>query len=113
MLSRRMPKRPALTHIDRLLSVFVRYPAALIRAAIPLKLQKLDEMFDLETHGQRLLATESMSWLKGQGPLPVLPLFDEKSFALFANRYLETMWMVHRLVPLARPHTAPVPNEEL
>jgi hypothetical protein len=75
------------------------------------ELEALDELFDAETHGQRMLATESMSWLQGRGPLPVLPVFDERSFMLFANRYLETMWMVHRLVPLTRPHTAPVPYD--
>jgi hypothetical protein len=27
------------------------------------------------------------------------------------NRYLETMWVVHRLFPFIRPRTAPLPND--
>jgi hypothetical protein len=63
------------------------------------QLKKVDLMFDWETHGQRLSATQSMEWLKGTGPLHFLPRFDENAFAPFMNRYLETMGMVHRLFP--------------
>jgi hypothetical protein len=75
------------------------------------ELAMVGEMFDWEVHGQRMSATRSLLWLKGQAPLAFLPQFDEGSFTPFMNRYLETMWMVHRLVPLARPYTAPVPSE--
>jgi hypothetical protein len=71
----------------------------------------VDEMFDWEVHGQRVSATQSMPWLNRQAPLAFVPQFEEGAFAPFMNRYLETMWMVHRLVPLARPYAAPVPSE--
>jgi hypothetical protein len=72
------------------------------------QLEKLNRVFNLETHGHRLSTTRSMPWLRGQAPLPVLPRFVEDEFAPFMNRHLETMWMVHRLMPLARPHAAPL-----
>jgi hypothetical protein len=52
-----------------------------------------------------------MEWLKGTGPLHFLPRFEENAFAPFVNRYLETMWMVHRLFPFIRPRTAPLPDD--
>lgn len=67
------------------------------------ELAAVDRMFDLETHGQRLSGTESMDWLQRKGPLHFLPKYDDGSFAPFMNRYLETMWMVHRLLPFMRP----------
>jgi hypothetical protein len=75
------------------------------------QLEKVDVLFDWETHGQRLSATQSMEWLKGTGPLHFLPRFEENAFAPFMNRYLETMWMVHRLFPFIRPRTAPLPDD--
>ena len=71
------------------------------------QLNKVDELFDLETHGQRLSAVESMAWMKRQEPLRILPHYDDTSFAPFMNRYVETIWMVHRLLPLMRPPSAP------
>lgn len=73
------------------------------------ELQIVDRMFDWETHGQRLSATESIDWLNRKGPLHFLPQFDDSSFAPFMNRYLETMWMVHRLLPFVRPPDGPLP----
>jgi hypothetical protein len=75
------------------------------------QLGKVDVLFDWETRGQRLSATQSMEWLKGIGPLHFLPRFEENAFAPFMNRYLETMWMVHRLFPFIRPHTGPLPDD--
>lgn len=80
-------------------------------AAIASELQKIDQMFDWETHGQRLTATESIDWFNRKGPLHFLPRFDESSFAPFMNRYLETMWLVHRLLPFVRPPNGPLPED--
>lgn len=75
------------------------------------ELVAVDRMFDLETHGQRLSGTESMNWLQRQAPLHFLPKYDDTSFAPFMNRYLETMWLVHRLLPHIRPPGALVPSD--
>jgi hypothetical protein len=74
-------------------------------------LKIVDRMFDWETHGQRHSATQQMDWLQRKGPLRFTPRFDKTSFSAFLNRYIETMWMVHRLVPLARPDTASTPAD--
>lgn len=68
------------------------------------ELAKWDSMFDAETHGSRLSQTHAMDWMKGVGPLQVLPRYDEDAFAIFLNRYCEVGWMLHRLVPLTQPH---------
>jgi hypothetical protein len=79
-----------------------------LAAATIAELDKWDAMFDLETHGARLSATHAMDWMKGQGGLPVLPMFDEAAFAMFMNRYSEVGWMLHRLVPLLQPPDVPL-----
>src|SRR3546814_1972155 len=61
------------------------------------------DLFDYETHGARLSATYAKDWMKGHGPLAVLPKFEEMSFALFMNRSNEVGWMLHRLIPNMRP----------
>jgi hypothetical protein len=75
------------------------------------QLEIINRLFDWETHGHRLSATQSMEWLARTGPLRVLPHYDDKAFAPFMNRYLETMWMVHRLWPLIRPPSAPLSDD--
>lgn len=72
------------------------------------ELDQWDALFDLETHGARLSATQAMRWMKGQDALPVLPRFEETAFAMFMNRYTEVSWMLHRLVPLLQPPDAPL-----
>jgi hypothetical protein len=67
------------------------------------ELAKWDGLFDAETHGSRLSKTHAMEWMKGVGPLHVLPQYDEDAFAVFLNRYCEVGWMLHRLVPLTQP----------
>jgi hypothetical protein len=74
-------------------------------------LKIIDRMFDWETHGQRHSAAQQLGWLQRKGPLRFVPQFEEMFFAPFLNRYLETAWMVHRLVPLMRPHTAALSAE--
>jgi hypothetical protein len=74
-------------------------------------LKIIDRMFDWETHGQRHSATQQVDWLQKRGPLRFIPRFDKASFSAFLNRYIETMWMVHRLVPFVRPHTASTPAD--
>ncbi|MBI4005565.1 MAG: hypothetical protein HY356_02750 [Gammaproteobacteria bacterium] len=64
------------------------------------ELSKWDALFDHETHGARLSAGLAMDWMRGQGPLPVLPKFEEMPFAMFVNRFCEVGWMFHHLVPL-------------
>jgi hypothetical protein len=72
------------------------------------ELARLNDMFDWETHGGRLSLTHAIDWMKGHGPLFVVPEFSEKSIALFLNRYLEIGWMTHRLVPFMRCDGTPV-----
>jgi len=71
-------------------------------------LKKWDELFDYEVHGSRLSLADSQGWLKGIEPLPVLPTFKPKQFAIFANRFTEIGWMLCRLVPLLQPANAPM-----
>ena len=73
------------------------------------ELAKWDALFDFEVHGARLSLARAQDWMKGKAPLPVLPTFDEKQFAIFVNRYCEIGWMAHRLLPLSQPKQAPLP----
>lgn len=66
------------------------------------QLENINNLFDLETHGHRLTATRAVDWLAGKAPLRFLPHFTEFQFAAFLCRHIETMWMVHRLLPLTR-----------
>ncbi|BCG04742.1 hypothetical protein PPGU19_093100 (plasmid) [Paraburkholderia sp. PGU19] len=75
------------------------------------ELAKWDALFDFEVHGARLSLASAMSFMKGQEPLPVVPRFEEKEFALFLNRYCEVAWMVHRLTPAIQPPGVPLPDE--
>jgi hypothetical protein len=62
-------------------------------------LKKMDQMYDMETHGGRL----SMAFnLLVRAHLSVVPVFREDEVTLYLNRYLETAWMVHRLLPLGQ-----------
>jgi hypothetical protein len=74
-------------------------------------LRRLDALFDYETHGGQLSLAEAMPWMKGQGPLRVVPDFAERRIAAFFNRSNECEWMVHRLLPLIQPPTVPLPPE--
>lgn len=74
------------------------------------ELTKWDALFDFEVHGARLSLAGTQDWMKGKAPLPELPAFDEKQFAIFVNRYCEIGWMVHRLLPLGQPKQAPLPT---
>ncbi|MEI9898911.1 MAG: nucleotidyl transferase AbiEii/AbiGii toxin family protein [Hyphomicrobium sp.] len=62
-------------------------------------LKELDDLYDAETHGARVSLSQSLGWLKGTEPLRVTPSFSETRVSLFINRYLETAWMLHRLLP--------------
>lgn len=74
-------------------------------------LSKIDALYDFEVHGGRLSLTKAMGYMKGTGPLPVLPAFTERDFALFMNRYNEVAWSLHRLVPAMQPPDAPLPTD--
>ncbi len=67
------------------------------------ELGKLNQLYDFETHGQRMTATTTMSWLKGQDGLHFLPRYEEMNYAVFVNRFSEVTWMLHRLLPLVWP----------
>jgi len=69
-----------------------------------------DDLFDHEIHGARLSISENISWMKGQAPLPVLPTFQERAFAMFMNRYCEIAWLTHRLLPMMQPFEVPLGN---
>jgi hypothetical protein len=74
-------------------------------------LEKIDALYDFEVHGSRLSLTHAVDYMKGKGPLPVLPTFTERDFALFMNRYNEVAWSLHRLVPAMQPPDAPMPKD--
>jgi hypothetical protein len=75
------------------------------------ELSKWDALFDYETHGARLSLASAMEWIKGRGPLSVLPQFDARDFGIFLNRYCEIAWMAHRLLPLIQAVEAPLPEK--
>jgi len=75
------------------------------------QIERWDALFDYETHGARLSIAQNIGWLRGEEPLSVLPEFNERSFALFVNRYLEVTWMTHRLIPLVQPPKSSMPDE--
>ena len=74
-------------------------------------LKKLNDLYDMEVHGSRLSMTDSMAFMKQQGPLHVVPMFKPMSFALFMNRFTEVTWLIHRLLPAVQPPDAPMPDE--
>lgn len=74
------------------------------------ELARWDDLFDWETHGARLSLTNAIEWMKGQGPLPVLPQFEESAFAMYINRFCEVSWMFHRLTPLLQAPGAMLPD---
>ncbi|HKX94598.1 MAG TPA: hypothetical protein VJM48_07835 [Methylibium sp.] len=75
------------------------------------ELRHLNDLFDFEVHGGRLSLADSMAFMKGQGPLHVLPKFVPETYALFMNRFTEVAWTVHRLLPSVQPPEAPMPKE--
>lgn len=80
-------------------------------ADVTSELTKLNELFDIEVHGGRLSLTDAMAFMKGTGPLHVLPKFAPQTFALFMNRFSEVGWAVHRLLPAIQPPEVPMPKE--
>ena len=75
------------------------------------ELGKLNIVFDAETHGQRMSATQAMGWMRGEGPLLFLPSYEVMGYALFLNRYCEVAWMLHRLMPFVRPEGGVIPDQ--
>jgi hypothetical protein len=67
------------------------------------ELERLNALFDFETHGSHLSLTHAKDWMKGTKPLPLTPKFEERAFALFMNRFCEIAWMMHRLLPMIQP----------
>lgn len=67
------------------------------------ELDRWNSLFDYEVHGGRISLARSQDFMKGLGPLRVLPTFREEDFAIFVNRYCEVAWMAHRLLPLIQP----------
>jgi hypothetical protein len=74
-------------------------------------LGKINNTFDLEVHGSRLSLARAANWLSGTAPLPIMPAFEPRAFALHMNRYLEVAWMVCRMIPLTQPPEAPLPAD--
>lgn len=68
------------------------------------ELERLNALFDFETHGSHLSLTHAMDWMKGISSLPLAPKFEERAFALFMNRFCEISWMMHRLLPMMQPN---------
>jgi hypothetical protein len=74
-------------------------------------LKMMDRMYDMETHGGRVSTAYNKDWLLGSAPLSVVPVFKEDAAALFINRYLESAWLVHRLLPLIQLPGTSLPKE--
>lgn len=75
------------------------------------ELAKLNDLFDFEVHGGRLSLTSAVAFMKGEGPLHVVPKFAPNTFALFMNRFNEVSWAVHRLLPAVQPPGVPMQKE--
>lgn len=75
------------------------------------EITKWDRLFNLETHGGNLFLAGTHEYLKGNASLSTLPVFKEMDFALVMNRFCEIGWMAHRLLPMAQPQNAPLPDE--
>lgn len=75
------------------------------------ELARLNDLFDFEVHGGRLSLSDSVAFMKSQGPLHVLPKFLAGTYALFMNRFTEVAWAVHRLLPAVQLPEAPMPND--
>ena len=75
------------------------------------ELTKLNELFDFEVHGGRLSLADSMAFMRGAGPLQILPKFVPETFALFMNRFVEVCWALHRVLPAIQPPDVPLPKE--
>lgn len=75
------------------------------------QLTRINNLYDYEVHGSRLSLSRSMDWYTSDVPLHCLPVFNEKDFVVFLNRYSEIAWMFFRLLPnLQRPgHPLPEP----
>lgn len=82
-----------------------------LSADVTSELAKLNELFDYEVHGGRLSLTDAMDFMKGVGPLQVLPRFAPNSFAIFMNRFNEVGWAIHRLLPAIQPPGVSMPRE--
>ncbi|HXS51747.1 MAG TPA: hypothetical protein VN782_04375 [Usitatibacter sp.] len=67
------------------------------------ELAKWDALFDMEIHGAGLSKAKAMNWMRGKGPLPVVPTYLERDFSMFINRYCEIAWVIHRLIPMIQP----------
>ncbi len=63
------------------------------------QIRKWDDMFDMELHGMRFSNLNALAWLKGEGGLPIFPVYDEQAVTMFVNRFAEVGWMLHRLLP--------------
>jgi len=72
------------------------------------ELARWDSLFDDETHGALLTRSQSVPWLKGESPLPFVPMLQNDIAAMHMNRYCEVSWMVHRLLPLVQPKGVPL-----
>jgi hypothetical protein len=75
------------------------------------QLTKYDALFDFEVHGSRLSLAADIGWIKGDSPLPILPIFNIKKASMFINRYCEVGWMTHRLIPAIQPSGVLLPKD--
>jgi hypothetical protein len=74
------------------------------------ELREWDDLFDAEVHGGHLSLADSIGYMKGTAPLPILPKWTEMSFAMFMNRHAEVCWTIHRLLPQIQPPGIRLPN---
>src|SRR5688500_14673728 len=70
-----------------------------------------DSLFNMEVHGGRLSLANAQGFMKGTDRLPIFPEFRQRDVAMFMNRYCESGWMTHRLVPLVQPSAIPFHQE--
>lgn len=92
-------KRRRKAEEHRLLKIMIRKDSGLSENTLD-ELNHWENMFHDEVHGSRFsMFVEGGRWLKGEGPLPLGPIPNDRAITLFTNRSWEICWMHLRLLP--------------
>jgi len=62
-------------------------------------LERWEGLFHEEVHGSHLSMTELGGWIRGQEPFVLGPQFNERSLAMYINRFAEIAWLHLRTFP--------------
>jgi hypothetical protein len=73
-------------------------------------LKNWNGLFDRETHGANFSMANALLEAEAEG-VAVLPVYSEKTHAIYVNRYCEIGWMTHRLLPLVQASGCSYPEE--